>query len=354
MAYTYNYEILREQARGQWCRILLTLAPELEAAVQRAPRHVSCPVHGGKDGFRLFRDWEETGGGICNTCGNFPSGFRLLQWLTGWDFPQTLAAVAEVLGNKGISTPNFNGNGHAHRRDDDWVRQLLRQTWAQGVPLNHELAKPARLYLQHRGISGPVPDCRCHPHLPYFKDGVEMGKYPALLFILRDQWGKAVTIHRLYLMSQGQKAPVPSPKKTMPYPSDRRLMGALVQLGQPENGTLALAEGIETALAVREATGQVCWAATSATLLEAAEVSLRIRRVIIWGDNDQSQAGQKAALRLAERLVKEGRKVKVNITKRPPDKKSWDWNDVLVQQGPGGFPGKQTGIRKKEDGDAKT
>ena len=337
MAY-HDYDIIREQARGQWCRILLTLAPELEAAVQRAPRHVSCPVHGGIDGFRLFRDWEETGGGICNTCGSFPSGFRLLQWLTGWDFPKTLAAVAEVLGNKGVSASR-NGNGHDQQRDDDWVRQLLRQTWTQAVPLDHELAKPVRLYLQHRGISGPVvPDCRCHPRLPYFEDRVEMGKYPALLFILRDQWGKAVTIHRLYLTPQGKKAPVPSPKKTMPYPSDRKLLGALVRLGQPEHDALALAEGIETALAVREATGQVCWAATSATLLEAAEVPFRIRRVVIWGDNDQSQAGQKAALRLAQRLVKEDRKVKVHIPQRPPEKKSWDWNDVLVHQGPGGFP----------------
>ncbi|MBW2135795.1 MAG: hypothetical protein JRG72_11325 [Deltaproteobacteria bacterium] len=75
MAY-HDYDTIREQARGRWSRILLTLAPELETAVQKAPRHVPCPVHGGKDGFRLFGDWEETGGGICNTCGNFPSGFR--------------------------------------------------------------------------------------------------------------------------------------------------------------------------------------------------------------------------------------------------------------------------------------
>jgi len=94
----YNYEALREQARGYWPHIHLSLAPQLEEALGKAPRHVSCPVHGGRDGFRLFKDHTENGGAMCNTCGSFPSGFRVLQWLQGWDFPQTLGAVAEVLG----------------------------------------------------------------------------------------------------------------------------------------------------------------------------------------------------------------------------------------------------------------
>lgn len=41
---------------GNWDAVLAGLAPELAAALSRKGRHVPCPVHGGRDGFRLFRD----------------------------------------------------------------------------------------------------------------------------------------------------------------------------------------------------------------------------------------------------------------------------------------------------------
>lgn len=345
MAY-YDYEAIRAQARGRWDYLLATLAPEMEEALERAPRHVPCPVHGGIDGFRLHKDYEDNGGGVCNTCGSFPSGFRLLQWLKGWDFPQTLEAVVELI-NGGIPEVwpvrrvNGNGNGKAH--DDEKIRQRLRRTWEEAVALQDSWAKPARLYLERRGISPTtfyMIGCKCHPHLAYWEQGKgEVGKFPTLLSPLWDPQGLAVTLHRTYLTPDGFKAPVENPKKIMPYPSDRKLAGALVRLGQP-NGTLGLAEGIETALAVQEATGMVCWAATSAVLLEAAVLPHFLRRVVVWADNDRNSAGQMAALRLAARLVKEGRKIKVEIPPdRPAEMKSWDWNDVLANQGPGGFPG---------------
>jgi hypothetical protein len=345
MAY-HDYEAIRAQARGRWDYLLAALAPELEEALEKAPRHVPCPVHGGQDGFRLFKDHEENGGAMCNTCGSFPSGFRVLQWLKGWDFPQTLEAVVELM-NGGIpdvgTRPRHNkGNGNGKDRDDEKVRQRLRRTWMEAVPLQDSWAKPARLYLERRSISPATfysSGCKCHPHLAYFETGRGVvGRFPALLSMLCNDEGQAVTIHRTYLTLEGFKAPVDNPKKTMPYPADRKLAGALVRLGHP-NGSLGLAEGIETALAVHEATGQVCWAATSAALLEATILPQSIRRVVVWADNDQKRAGQKAALRLTERLIREGRKVKVQIPDRPAEQKSWDWNDVLINQGPGAFPG---------------
>jgi phage/plasmid primase-like uncharacterized protein len=347
MAKYYNYEEIRQQAWGQWHGILLALAPDmLQEALERAPRHVPCPMHGGVDGFRLHKDYEDNGGGVCNTCGSFPSGFRLLQWLRGWDFPRTLGAVNEVLGGNLPdirSCPgngNGNGNGKGKGQDDEKLLLCLRQTWAESVPLHDSWAKPARLYLQNRGISPAtfqLSGCRCHPNLAYFDGKEKVGRFPALIVPLWGQQG-AVTLHRTYLTPNGNKAPVANPKKTMPYPSFRKLAGSLVRLGHPENWTLGLAEGIETALAVREATGQVCWAATSASLLEAVVLPDTIRRVVIWADNDEKKAGQKAALKLAIRLKQEGRKVTVHIPDRPPEMKSWDWNDVLTNNGPSGFP----------------
>lgn len=60
--------------------------------------HVPCPMHGGKDGFRLFPDYAEVGSCVCNTCGSFRDGFETLEWLHGWGFAETLKRVAWVLG----------------------------------------------------------------------------------------------------------------------------------------------------------------------------------------------------------------------------------------------------------------
>lgn len=90
---------IKAAARSRWDVVFSVLAPSLKAAMRAGRKqHVSCPKHGGVDGFRLFSDWVETGGCICNTCGSRPDGFATLQWLNGWDFPTTVEKVAEVLG----------------------------------------------------------------------------------------------------------------------------------------------------------------------------------------------------------------------------------------------------------------
>ena len=64
MKHEYEYETqqVKEDACGRWERVLLTLAPLLKDAMERKGKHVPCPVHGGRDGFRVFRDVDETGG----------------------------------------------------------------------------------------------------------------------------------------------------------------------------------------------------------------------------------------------------------------------------------------------------
>lgn len=94
----YDAKKVHEAARGNWLAILSALAPALEVAIQKVGRHTTCPIHGGKDGFRLFKDTHLSGGGICNTCGPKSDGISLLMWCNGWDFPTTLQSVASLLG----------------------------------------------------------------------------------------------------------------------------------------------------------------------------------------------------------------------------------------------------------------
>src|SRR5471032_2509610 len=57
----------------------------MAAVGSRGPgMHVACPVHGGRDGFRLYNDYHDTGGGVCNTCGGFRDGFKLLAWIRNY------------------------------------------------------------------------------------------------------------------------------------------------------------------------------------------------------------------------------------------------------------------------------
>lgn len=90
---------IKAAARGRWDVVFSVLAPSLKAAMRAGRKHhVSCPKHGGTDGFRLYPDWLESGGCICNTCGSRSDGFATLQWLNDWDFPTTVEKVADVLG----------------------------------------------------------------------------------------------------------------------------------------------------------------------------------------------------------------------------------------------------------------
>jgi len=66
---TLAAQAVRQRAAGRWLGVLEALAPALGPALQRPGRHVACPVHGGTDGFRLFRDVDRTGGASVTPAG---------------------------------------------------------------------------------------------------------------------------------------------------------------------------------------------------------------------------------------------------------------------------------------------
>ena len=97
-----------------------------------------------------------------------------------------------------------------------------------------------------------------------------------------------------------------------------------LEAGKP----LALAEGIETALAVREATGWPVWALVAASFLKEASLPLEVKEVVVAADHDK--AGLEAAKALARRLLREGRKVRLAV----PPVEGEDWLDAIKRLGP--------------------
>lgn len=437
--YKIDAEVVLRLAAGRWDEILSNLAPALKRAIEVAPRHCECPIHGGSDGFRFFRDFKKTGQCICNTCGAF-DGLHILMKVNGWNFFTALKAVSDYLnapegidpasqiesmdgkvlfvgtstlrsGNQCFcvklrlengQTKNCWGNDlkractEAGIQIGDNVRisrlgtksytykgkEYKKVLWAaQKTASDVELAEQARIseeetarressitakwekaavikpsslvqaplstYLKSRGIYPDSPEilhnCRFLANEPYFDDeGKLIGRFPCMVCAVRNAAGELVTLHRTYLTSEGQKIGFGPAKKLMPVPTGRSINGAAIRFGSiGRDGILCLAEGVETALSVQKATGYPCMACVSAQGLANASVPAGTKVVFIFADNDHSETGQRAALRLREKLLSESIPAVVFLPGNDVltvSDKGTDWNDVLRQYGDKGFP----------------
>ncbi len=357
--FKYDKEEVKLHASGRWHQILEHLCPELGQALQRPGKHVSCPMHKGKngDGFRLFPDYNTTGGGVCNTCGKQADGIAMIMWLTGWSFKETIEVVAQTIGlapssnnqpEKVVHTPVGIDTTEEDRKAAEKFCQSLNRTWNQTVALDHPDAEPVRLYLARRGLNtrGLPSTLRYHPALSYFDSKKERvtGKWPAMVALVQDINGKPITLHRTYLTGDGLKAPVANPKKIMMYPKiDRDLSGASIRLA-PQASCMGITEGLETGLSVMQAVGQPVWVAINTTLMEAIELPAECQMAIAWADKDpKTSQGIMPGLHSAKVFVqnqwREGRQASYVI----PDlglgeDVSVDWNDVLLKVGSSGFP----------------
>lgn len=192
---------------------------------------------------------------------------------------------------------------------------------ARTVPIAGTLAET---YLRSRGLV--VPSCenlRFHPDLVHWE--TRTGS-PAMVAVIRDAEGEATGLHRTWLALDGTGKARLTPNRKMLGKSS----GGAVRLSAPIDGLLALAEGIETALAVMTACPDMpVWAALSASNLERIELPSGITRVIILADHDASGAGQRAAEAAAFRLHQQGCRVFI----ASPPQEGDDFNDLLRRAG---------------------
>lgn len=351
--YRLDFDQVRASANGRWSQIYgaftgFQAALEL-ASKNRHTRHAECPVCTRKN-FRLFKDFHETGGGIC-TCGHYPDGFMLLRAVKGYGPNQTydlFKEVSEILGGEHASeaAPPPAISKPAPRKLNDKVLADLQAVHRELLPVSDPRAKPLRSYLTHRGIN-PTScphDVRFHPGLRYLEeqeDGTfkDLGMHPAMVGIVRTRKGAIVTLHRTYLSVDGRKAAVPEPKKLMPKAVPFSVAGCCIQL-DPATEVVHVVEGIETGLSVRAITGEPTWVAISANYLPAFAKPAGVRRIVLWVDLDRSGAGNRFSQELADRLLSEGVCVEMYTPHGPipMTEKSVDWNDIHRSLGRAGFP----------------
>lgn len=369
-------DVVRQAAKGRWLEILAAIAPDLTDATKNCPKPVLDPVNGtnkkGKkaahgDGFRLFEDANDTGGGVSNTDGFMPNGFEVLMWATKSSFKEILTDVADYLKlNKSwknvqprqvVRSKSFN---EAAAKTDvktlEKRRYALRRTWKESYELHSPQAALGRKYFASRGInlSDVVPGClrktmRFHPALAFWHDDKMIGRFPAIISLVSYDDGKPACIHRTYLDAEGNKLKmtiddlnVPT-KKLMARCEDKALSGGAIQFEQPET-ILHVAEGIETAFSVKSVQSEPVWSCVSATLLAKLNPPESVTHVFIWADKDRMKKGKCAGLIAAMELVERMEKKGVNATilmpldDIPEHASSVDWNDVLTTQGRNAFP----------------
>jgi putative DNA primase/helicase len=290
-----------ESARGRWEGILTALG--VEPGLLNKRKHQPCPLcNAGIDRYR-WTDWRADGGYICNVCGG-GTGMQLLMQLKGWDFRRAANEVDSVIG-RGIPVTK------EQQLSPEECASRLWLAWHT----NAELIAPgdeADLYLRSRGLVGPWS----HQALRWQKAST------AIVARFRSPGGRAPdTVHRTYLTEDGHK--VRKFVFGIPVPS-----GGAIRLAPPAE-TMGVAEGIETALSAAMLWKMPVWATTGTPFLVKWKPPKIAKHIVVFGDNDQNFAGQKAAYDLAHRLVSEGRTAEVRI----PSLVGQDWNDVLQQQG---------------------
>lgn len=347
---------VKSAAWGNWDNILSSLAPALHPALARPGKHVDCPnpSHGGKNDFRLHKDYVETGGAICTCNKRMNNGFSVLMWINGWDFKTALFEVAEVLGfDTSNPTPRpripvdieelerkKREKEKKRKVNDEKIQTALNRVWQETLPAEHPDAEPLRLYMVRRGLpSINIPETlRFHPNLPYWEDDSLTGYWPAIVALVQAPDGSPVTLHRIFLDKSGNKAPVLTPKKLMPRPSFRTLSGAAIRLG-PASKTMGLTEGVETGLAVQTATGMSVWATITAVLMEQWINSDVTDFVCVYADKDISETGHNSASVVVQKLSEKGcQAVGLLPSMAIPSGKSIDWLDVFNTNGTDAIP----------------
>jgi len=197
----------------------------------------------------------------------------------------------------------------------NWARNIWREAKEpRGTIAEQYLTQHRKLALD-ASLCGPV--LRYHPSCPFRDENTgQMIKVTALVAAFRSIDDNTVTgIHRIALNPDGSKI-------------GRSMLGivkrAAVKLAMPDNGTLAISEGIETAMAAMQLGFRPAWAAGSAGLVSRFPIIDGIQQLTLLGENNTASAN--AVEICGERWQSAGRGMRVVL----PDDGCGDLNDELM------------------------
>lgn len=281
-----------EAAKGRWPEIFRYFGIDEKYL---DGKHHECPaLKAGTDRFR-YSNCSGSANFFCSCSRGERDGFGLLECVLKKPFADLAAEVDTLLGNKASLVPK-------------------PKTYAD--TLKTIAIKAGRsAYLANRKLE-VAPGLQFARNVNYYEDGKVVGKYDAMLGPIT-RAGKFITYHVTYL-ENGQKANVACPRKIL----DKGTQGGGIEL-YPAAEEMAVAEGIETAIAAKMLFGTPTHSALNATNLAAWEPPGVARRITIFADHDENHAGFAGAYQLSHRLRMKG--IDSNVVF--PDRIG-DWADV--------------------------
>ena len=244
------------------------------------------------------------------------NGTVLVHCFSGCDQRQVLKALKACglwPGREGHAWRPARSWHETARPDADAAHRIeaAKRLWRAALPASGTLVQR---YLEVRGLNLPMPkSLRYAPSLGH-PSGVQL---PAMLAAIQAPCGKITGVHRTWLRHDGSGKAAVTPNKAMLG----RCVGCAVRFAQV-GVELAVGEGIETCLAVVQATGLQVWAALSTSGIRALQLPEQIHSVVILADGDRP--GEAAAQAAADRFIRQGRQVRIA---RPP--RGSDFNDLL-------------------------
>lgn len=309
-------------------RLVALIGRDVKLARRGQEHEGLCPFHAEKT--PSFTVVEAKGFYHCFGCGAHGDAIAYLRASRGWSFAEAVKQLAAEAGLAPFDGLGMKGEGVKPKPvvpretpEDAARKRAERIAWARGLWARCVLAEGtlAETYLRHRGITLPVPpSIRYHGAL---KHGDTGQLFPAMVAAVQDRDGRIVGVHRTFLRADGRgKAQVFKPK----------MMGgicweAAVRLDHA-GPALHLAEGIETALSVQQATGQATWATLSQGNMRAVRLPDCVTSVTLCADADgkPEAAEQHETLLQSAAAAQRSAGLAVSIA-RPPA--GLDFNDLL-------------------------
>jgi putative DNA primase/helicase len=178
-------------------------------------------------------------------------------------------------------------------------RAIVKRIWREAASAPGTLVET---YLQSRSLTTPVPPTLRYHRLRHRESGRSL---PCMVAAIQAEDGRLSGLHRTFLRPDGRgKADVDPVKKML-----GACRGGAVRLAAA-GPHLAICEGIETGLSIREACPDLpVWCALSAGNLDRLTMPPQIEEVVLVADGDP--VGLAAAHRAGQRYGASGRRIRL-------------------------------------------
>lgn len=204
----------------------------------------------------------------------------------------------------------------------------LQKQFEESLPLSDAGSALARTYFDNRGLLVPdSSEIRFNSAVRYYdNEGMYRGDVPAIITRMRNQNSEHTCNHYIYLDQSGNKTAFHPPKKLR----GKAKNAVMALVGLPDAG-YAVVEGLETGLAVHQATSMTIFVCFSASGVNDFICPSEIKELHIFADQDVSRTGERVAKALANRITASKRKAYLLLPKKSllGDRKSVDFLDLL-------------------------